>query len=246
VKHFYLEQVRGNPSTKKIMETRLLVQTQGEWYGYTYEWNDTGTDGTLLAASKRRGVSVIVSGTVVQQDWYYPGRSECLQCHTAAAGFVLGPTAAQLDSTFDYSAWGGTNENQLSALGRIGVFDKAPALPKAKLVAHDDPTATIDARARSYLHVNCAHCHRPGGGTPVDIDLRFDTPLDSTNLVGFAPTDGDFGVAGAQLVKKGDPNASVLYLRLANLGSMHMPPLASQEIDDTGVKLIADWITQIP
>ena len=38
----------------------------------------------------------------------------------------------------------------------------------------------LDARARSYLHVNCAVCHRPGGGTSSMLDFRMDRPLQET------------------------------------------------------------------
>src|SRR5205085_1000296 len=152
-----------------------------------------------------RTVSVVVSGTPTFQDWYYPSRADCNRCHTAAAGFVLGPQTAQLDSSFDYSAVGGGVENQLALLARIGVFDKPlPVAPGSapKLVAHDDKNASLDARARSYLHANCAHCHRPGGGTPLDFDLRFTTPLDQMKIVGVAPEAGDFTIPGAAIVKK--------------------------------------------
>jgi uncharacterized repeat protein (TIGR03806 family) len=248
-KNFWLERTRGDPKTKAIVETRLLVNTQGQWYGYSYEWNDQGTDATLVEDSKYKPLSIQVNGQSVTQNWFFPSRSDCLRCHTQAAGYVLGLETAQLNSDYDYAALGGPIENQLTALDGFGVFSQplgaAPSsLPK--LVNHDDPNATLEQRARSYLHVNCSMCHRPDGGAPVDIDLRYDTPLAQTNLVGVAPESGDLGVAGALLVTKQNPQASVLYLRMANLGSSHMPPLASSIVDDDAVQLIGDWIQSIP
>ncbi|MEZ0227409.1 MAG: PQQ-dependent sugar dehydrogenase, partial [Planctomycetota bacterium] len=144
VKHFALETVRGDPKTRKVLETRLLVKTAGEWSGYSYEWNDQGTDGVLLAEGKERAVSVLDSGTPTLKRWSYPSRTDCLRCHTEAAGFVLGPQTAQQSSS------------QLASLEAWGFFEKAlppSAAAAPRLVAHDDPNASLDARARSYLHV---------------------------------------------------------------------------------------------
>ena len=54
-----------------------------------------------------------------EQDWRFPARTECLVCHSRAAGFVAGFTPLQLDRDRDY---GGTIDNQLRTLEHIGVF----------------------------------------------------------------------------------------------------------------------------
>ena len=35
------------------IETRLLVREQGEWTGYSYQWNDAQTDAELVPAEGR-------------------------------------------------------------------------------------------------------------------------------------------------------------------------------------------------
>ena len=40
------------------------------------------------------------------------------------------------------------------------------------LVNPTSSTASLDERARSYLHVNCSHCHQFGAGGTADIELR--------------------------------------------------------------------------
>ena len=63
VKTFGMEMERGNPKSKKRLETRLLhfqqfpgTQEYGDqyWRGYTYVWNDEQTDATLSAAPSTR------------------------------------------------------------------------------------------------------------------------------------------------------------------------------------------------
>ncbi len=218
------------------IETRLLIQTGGTWYGYSYEWNDQGTDGTLLPGSKQKAVS----GQAGNQTWHFPGRGECTQCHTSAAGFLLGVTSAQLNTTFDYRPLGGPQGNQLTVLDGIGVFTTPVAsLPAAR-------NGTLEQRARSYLDANCAMCHRPGGGTTIALDLRYDTPLAQTGMLA-PPQAGDLGVAGARIVANGDPTRSVLHLRMTTLDTKtRMPPLASSVVDQAGTTLIGDWIRSIP
>ena len=50
VKSFALEEKEGDPTSRKWIETRFLTKQSGEWYGYSYVWNDDGTDATLIDA----------------------------------------------------------------------------------------------------------------------------------------------------------------------------------------------------
>src|SRR5205085_3472428 len=40
VKSFGLELEPGDPASKRWIETRLLTRERGEWFGYSYAWND--------------------------------------------------------------------------------------------------------------------------------------------------------------------------------------------------------------
>ncbi|HXG12755.1 MAG TPA: c-type cytochrome, partial [Gemmataceae bacterium] len=118
------------------------------------------------------------------------------------------------------------------------------ALPR--LVNPYDETASLDARARSYLHVNCAHCHQFGAGGTAEIDLRHDVPLEQTKLLGVRPVQGTFDIPDARLIAPGDPYRSVLFYRLSKLGQGRMPMAGSEVLDDRGLRLIHDWIAQLP
>jgi mono/diheme cytochrome c family protein len=107
---------------------------------------------------------------------------------------------------------------------------------------HIDGKAPLEQRARAYLHANCSMCHTPDGPTPVDLDLRFNTPLAQTHLCGVPPSAGDLGAAQAQRLTPGDPNLSIVSLRLRAHGRDHMPPIGPQLVDDTGAALIDSWI----
>ena len=221
-----------------VVETRLFVRhTSGMWAGYSYSWNDEGTDAVLLGEDS---VYRMVRG----QEWQFPGRQHCMDCHTKAAGFVLGLELAQLDRDFTYP--NGRTANQVATWTAIDLFEQAPTTDAmATMPFPDDVQAPIDQRARAYLHANCANCHRPSGVAEpnVMIDLRFTTPLGAALICNEAPRRTDLGIADVKLLAPGDPPKSMISLRMRSLiSSLRMPPVASSVPDDEGVKLLDTWI----
>ncbi|MDP6436718.1 MAG: PQQ-dependent sugar dehydrogenase, partial [Gammaproteobacteria bacterium] len=232
VKHFELD--------GQLIETRLFMRhPDGVWAGYTYEWNDAETDATRVIGGKTR--------TVGGQQWIYPGEAQCLICHRDASGRSLGPETAQLNGDFTYLSTGRT-ANQLTTLDDIDVFDPAlvgaPAV-QPQLTNPNDTGASLNDRARAYLHTNCSHCHRTGAGIPSDLDLRYTTALGATNACNVAPSSGDMGINNPLLIAPGEPDRSVLLNRMDRRDSNGMPPLGSNEVDDVGVDLIDAWITSL-
>ena len=214
------------------LETRLLVHHDIGWRGYSYEWNGAQTDALLLSEGKTVDVGDFVHT--------FPSASECFTCHTGAANESLGPEVIQLNRDVD-------SENQLGFLSDAGYLDTLFSNPEAelRLFALDDTEATVEQRARSYLHSNCSGCHRPNSSAAL-IDLRFTTALADTNACDQAPTEGDLGVLGALRIDPGDPDNSVLVLRMEDLtGDVRMPPLASLIEDEAATALIRQWITEL-
>lgn len=221
------------------IETRLFLHNaDGSWSGYSYQWNEAGTDAELVEG----GLDADAAG----QRWHYPSAGECSLCHTAAAGFSLGLETAQLNTDFTYPQTGVT-ANQLSTLAGIGVLDTVPtpAQRNTRLSRSTDTSATLDDRARSYLHSNCSHCHRPGGTTQSDMDLRFTTPLAATGACTTPPRNTDLGRPGVQLLAPGDADNSLLYLRMLAEREFRMPPVSVLQPDTEGARLVAEWINQL-
>jgi hypothetical protein len=125
----------------KRTETRLFVRhDDGGWNGYTYEWLDDGSDAVLLPAGKTK--------TVGTQTWTFPSRSDCVGCHSEAAGRSLGLELGQLNGDYVYPSTN-TIANQLKTLDHIGMFDKPLGKPVDQLLAYPDPygaTCTRTAR----------------------------------------------------------------------------------------------------
>ncbi len=257
IKNFYLDLERGNPASRRIIETRFLIKRVDAigWDGYSYLWNEAGTDATLLADSTT--VEYVIDDPqdpvgFLLQEYYFPARQDCEVCHTKGAGYVLGVHTAQLHTSAKQNDSTRFDDElaavQLHTLAQQGLFTEAlptdlsslPHLPNPF-----NPSIPLNQRARSYLAVNCAPCHRPESVSRTIIDLRYDTPLAETNTVGAFPTLGDIGQPEALILSPGEPQLSTLYLRMLTLGTFRMPPLASSIIDERGADLIAAWIASL-
>jgi hypothetical protein len=102
----------------------------------------------------------------------------------------------------------------------------------------------LQDRARSYLDANCAHCHRPGG-TVANFDARYDTPLSKQALID-GPVLIDQGIDRPRVISPHDIWRSIAYMRVATVGDIKMPPLARETIDQSGVRLLREWINSMP
>ena len=75
------------------LETRLLTQQEGEWAGYSYQWDADQQDAILVSAK----------GTQLElpqdRSWNIPSRAECMMCHSRAAKYTLCLTELQLNRT---------------------------------------------------------------------------------------------------------------------------------------------------
>ncbi len=220
------------------IETRLFVKhTDGQWAGYTYEWRNDQSDADLLPSNKTR--------TVGSQEWLFPSRAQCLQCHTAIAGRSLGLEVAQLNGTLAYAR--GVTANQLETLAAVGYFSAplpAPALLLPRLANPFGSSGTLEDRARSYLHSNCSSCHRNGVGQGPH-DFRFNISFLATNLCNRMPSTGNAGVPGALLFTPMNPAQSLISTRIRALNTFRMPPLASSLVDAQGTALIDSWINSV-
>ena len=259
-----LEMQKGDPASLRHLETRILHheklpgdEEMGDqyWNGYTYVWNDEQTDALLLDSpngldrtySIRDPDNVTAPGSPSTLKWHFPSRDECTVCHNMSAKYILSGNTLQLNKDHDYGD--GVVVNQIRAFQHWGLFD-AP-LPTSveqmdRLVESRDQSHDLEHRARAYLHANCAFCHRKWGGGNAEFKVVYTLDLNETGILGAEPAHGTFQLPDARLVVPGDPYRSILFYRLAKLGRGRMPRAGSQTIDTHGLRLIHDWIAQLP
>jgi uncharacterized repeat protein (TIGR03806 family) len=255
-----IEMERGVPASRRRLETQILHREQESWRPYTYVWNDDQTDAELAGAAGSDRVLKIrdpqAPGGVREQTYRIASRAECQLCHnpwvekkTTVYGVQSASPLAVSTAQLNRTPPGDPEENQLARLQRLGWF--AGKLPEAKddavrFVDPYDASADLNRRVRSYLHVNCAHCHQRHAGGTAMIDLMFETKLDNARMVDVRPAQGSFGITHAKVIAPGDPFGSVLLYRLSKTGGGRMPRLGSEEVDEPAVRMIHDWIAQLP
>ena len=241
IKHFDLELTRGNPATKKRIETRVLFKTTNGVYGVSYKWNDTDTEAFLAPdAGTNFNVNVLVGSTPITQQWEIPSRSSCLACHTVVAGHALSFNTRELNQTTNMNTFSG---NQLALLSQAGYLNTSVAAPQTlpSFANANDSTRSLESRVRSYLSENCVQCHQPGGSGAQTWDARPWLTLDQTHLINGVP-DNNGGNPLNKLIVPGDTNHSVVLQRILGNGFTRMPPLATHQLDPGAINLLTTWI----
>ena len=120
VKSFAYETEEGNPKSRKWIETRFMTRQNTEWFGYTYLWNDAGTDAELVSSGGLdKELKVQTASGLRKQVWHYPSRAECMVCHSRAANFVLGLCEIQMNKEHDY---GTCTNNQIREYEHLGLL----------------------------------------------------------------------------------------------------------------------------
>ncbi len=257
-KTILLDVTDGNQVTKRRVETQLLHHDGEDWRGYTYAWRDDGTDADLVPGDGAERVFTVpdtaMPGGKREQVWTFFGRTQCLSCHNAWSEYAMSFVPKQLNWADER---GGPDQakNQLLRFAEAGYVERvgpkdekrpvdADALKRYGRFAGRRPDgAPPEDAARSYLHVNCAHCHRfGGGGGQVVLELDQGKALKETGILDVRPRQGDFGLPDARLVAPGDPFRSVLFYRMARFGPGHMPHVGADRPDPVGLKALHDWI----
>jgi hypothetical protein len=114
------------------------------------------------------------------------------------------------------------------------------------MVNYDDATQSVDVRARAYLHSNCAHCHTKWGGGNAEFKLASTLTLEQLGIARVKPGHGAFGLKEAALIVPGHPEQSVILHRMNLTALGRMPHIGSKAVHQSAVKLVEEWIKQLP
>ena len=260
-----LELKQGDPVSRQRLETQLMHFDGIRWNGYTYAWNKEQTDAELVSLEGfQREYEVIdeeAPGGRYRQNWHFQSRSQCGACHNRRVNFTVAFDPMQLTdvkpaegslAAASSSKASAEKESKLGELDQINLLHQAGflsgELARSELVMCNphDSSAPILQRSRSYLHANCAHCHRHGGGGNAQFKLQYDFDLIKAGYIGTRPVVGTFGLPRPAVIAPGDPYRSVLYYRMAKLGGGRMPHIGAEQVDPQGLQLMHDWISQLP
>ena len=242
----YPRDARDPSKGRRLIETRILKHEPDGWVGLPYVWNDAQTEATLDVAGDTVNVSWIHSdGEARTNNYIIPNSNQCKGCHKAGETMLpIGPKARHLNRDFDYASG---KENQLTHWSRLGVLSGAPDPGNApRLAVWDDPeTGTLDARARAWLEINCAHCHSPDGpARNSGLDLLAIQQNPTSLGINKPPVAAGLGSGGlAYDIVPGQPDRSILAYRIASTHpGVMMPELGKRLVHKEGVALVREWI----
>ncbi|MDJ0976982.1 MAG: SO2930 family diheme c-type cytochrome [Erythrobacter sp.] len=222
----------GEGEDQRYIETRVLLHRADGWLALPYMWNEEQTEARLALVGARMELTRPDGRTISYQ---IPNKNQCKNCHQLNDAVTpIGPKARNL------------SRDWLDAQAASGRLEAVPAVHDT--VPHWEAradSADLDALARGYLDVNCAHCHQPGGSASNSgLDLRWEQGDPHAIGIGKPPVAAGRGAGGHKVsIAPGDPDASILVYRMSSAEpGVAMPELGRSTNDDEGVAVIRDWV----
>ena len=243
IKNFYYDNVQPT-NTTRIIETRLMYMRENGWDFAKYVWNDEQTEATFTNSGSFTDVQWINNGITNNVTYRIPSASECFTCHNSFESAVpIGPKPQNLNRDLTYPD--GTN-NQLQKWIDVGYLENNLPTSIVSTVNWEDESLDLDLRVRSYLDINCAHCHSDESYCEYrPMRFSFNENGDDTNKGVCVPPDTQ--IAGtSHIVVPGNINTSVLRFRLNSIEEQNRMPLLGRTMTHfEGVRLIDDWINSL-
>lgn len=247
IKNFSFPQDFRDPSRgRRIVETRLLVKQPGGWVPYQYIWNKEQTEAEFDPIGEVTEVDYVdAGGKRVHTRYIVPNQMQCRGCHRQQDVVLpIGIAARHLNGTFKYASG---EENQL----QYWVSQKMIEIPAAGMPANamwNDPSASVESRARAYLDINCGFCHRPGGAASTSGLWLHAANQDATAL-GIMKTPVAAGRGSGNLqydIVPGHPDKSILLYRMQSTDpGIAMPEIGRLQLHKEGIALVSEWIRQM-
>lgn len=249
IKNFYYPSDFRKPKESiRILETRLLLHEANGWKALPYIWNDEQTEAYLDVAGKNIPVSwTHYNGELKSISYSVPNMNQCKGCHLRGDKVMpIGPSARQLNGKHTYATG---DENQLIFWQSHDMIEGLPDLSSIKtLASYEDENASTALRARAWLEINCAHCHRKDGPAKNSGLYLLANENDPRVLgLGKAPVAAGKGSGGRLYsIVPGKPDESILQFRIESTHpGIMMPELGRQLTHTEGVELVRKWIAEM-
>lgn len=230
---------------ERYIETRLLIRKADGWAAFPYIWNEEQTEARYAPVGGKQTIETVApNGDALTIRYAVPNRNQCKTCHQAGDDIVpIGPKARNLNHV------GPLGVNQIADWSARGVLSGAPPAAEAPAVPDAfDTNGPLEARARAWLEINCAHCHKADGGAS-NSGLFLD--WHETEPTGWGvhkrPVAAGRGAGDSLFViEPGAPDQSILLGRMESTEpGVLMPELGRTVVDHQSVALIREWIAEM-
>ena len=245
IKSFYYNNVQPGNGTR-IIETRLMIKKETGWIFAEYVWNDQQTEATLQMDGSFTAVSWIDTNGIAQNANYrIPSEVECLICHkTVTNPIPIGTKPQNLNSDYPFAE--GT-KNQLTKWIEEGYLDASIPSNIETVVDYKDTSKPLDLRARSYVDINCAHCHKSNSHCDYrSMRFAFNESSNPQNMGICVTPDENINSILTYIVAPTNTERSVMHYRMNTTSEeIRMPIVGRTMIHQEGVELIEQWINSL-
>ena len=231
--------------TPQLLETRLLIHSEGGWKAVSYIWNEDQSEAYLSLVGGTIQTSFSDEGGNIRSVRYRaPNKNQCKECHQINASLTpIGPKARNMDLTLNYDD---KPQNQLAKWHDLGWIDQD--IDFMRMINYSSFNEDIEDRARAYLEINCAHCHIPGGAADT---TGLYLMLEETNKksLGFYKKPVAAGKASFNLkysIVPRKPDQSILLRRMESMDPGIMMPESGRALKHAeGIEIISEWINSL-
>ena len=244
IKTFYYPIDERNPELgKNLLETRLLLKKDQGWEAVSYAWNKEQNEAFKKIAGKTINVSwTDFMGEERDVRYRVPNVNQCKECHDADDKISpIGPKARNINKDFAFKEG---IFNQLTYWMNRQIIDEYP-LDLVSPVDWTDESKDINDRVRSYLDVNCGHCHSPtGNANSTGLYLHLNETRNINLGVFKKPVATGRGSGGLKYsIVPGEPEESILLHRMISMDPGVMMPESGRALTHTeAVEMVRDWI----
>ncbi len=242
IKNFYYDQFSPNNS-EHIIETRLMIRKASGWIFADYIWNENQSEAEFDLDGSFQDIEFQHNGNNYQTSYRIPSETECHSCHKInEQNSPIGVKPQSLNSSISFD---GIQQNQLAKWKEFGYLESYPSSIET-VVDWEDPNENMDERIRSYLDINCAHCHTDGAHCDYT-SMRFayhESGLDEALGI-CVSSDGSIPQYNL-IIEAGNANRSALSYRMHSLNPAEMMPLFGRTLEhQEATELIDQWINSL-
>jgi len=245
IKNFYYDRVQPADETR-ILETRLLFKRNGQWEFADYVWNAEQTEAYYDLEGSYVPLTWIDDNEVLRSvNYRIPSTAECQTCHkNPDVPIPIGTKPQSLNASFPYAEG---SMNQLAKWESVGYLAAGSPSTITTTVKWDDPTQNLDERVRSYLDMNCSHCHAEGRHCDYrPMRFAYSETTDPVNLGICVPPDDVIEPSQTHIVAAGNPARSMMYFRMNSTEeAVRMPLFGRTLIHEEAVEMIEEWILSL-
>jgi len=243
IKNFYYDNILPS-NTQRIIETRLMYNTNEGWEFANYIWNDEQTEAFFDMEGSYTDVSFIEGVETKNTTYRIPSGAECFTCHKSGANSIpIGVKPQNLNKSILFEDG---LKNQFDKWVEVGYLEGNLPANIDNISNWEDASASLNDRMRGYVDINCAHCHSDNRHCDYrPVRFAFGDYLGEESLG--ACIDPETQVSPySKIVEPGNVQRSLMHFRLSTTQEEYRMPLLGRTLaHDEGVLLLEEWIASL-